>query len=108
MCIYIMPLLKTPKTSKVLREDSRTYLSRERYHVMLAQREDLNILNNDKLIVIFVEDSSINQITDVLFIAFSKVKHGFCIALRRPSKTLSVWIFPYTFQDGRYGSFQSV
>ena len=75
---------------------------------MLAQREDFNILNNDKLIMIFVEDGSINQITDVLFVAFGKVKHGFCIALRRPSQTLSVWIFSYTFQDGRYGSFQSL
>lgn len=75
---------------------------------MLAQRENLNIFDNDKLIVIFVKDSSINQITDVLFIAFGKVKHGFCIALGRPSQTFSVWIFSYTFQDGRYGCLQSL
>lgn len=76
--------------------------------MMLAQREDLDIFDNDKLIMIFVEDSSIDQITDILLIAFSKVEHGFCIALRRPSQTLSVWIFSYTFQDGRYSSFQSL
>lgn len=76
--------------------------------MMLAQREDLDIFDNDKLIMIFVKDSSIDQITDILLIAFSKVEHGFCIALRRPSQTLSVWIFSYTFQYGRYSSFQSL
>ena len=76
--------------------------------MMLAQREDLDIFDNDELIMIFVEDSSIDQITDVLLIAFSKVKHGFCIALRRSSQPLSVWIFSYTFQDSRYSSFQSL
>ena len=75
---------------------------------MFAQREDLDIFDNDELIVIFVEHSSINQITNVLLIAFSKVEHGFCITLRRPSQTLSVWIFSDAFQDGRYSSFQSL
>lgn len=65
--------------------------------MMLAQREDLDIFDDDELIMIFVEDSSIDQITDILLIAFSKVKHGSCIALRRPSQTFSVWIFSYTF-----------
>lgn len=82
------------------------HLSSEGYHMMLAQREDLDIFNNDKLIVIFMKDSSVDQITDVFLIAFSKVKHGFCIALRRPSQALSVWIFSYTFQNGGYSSFQ--
>ena len=82
------------------------YLPRKRYHMMLTQREDLNVFDNDELIMIFVEDCSIDQITDILLIAFSKVKHGFCIALRCSSQTLSVWIFPYTFQDSRYSAFQ--
>ena len=74
--------------------------------MMLAQRENLDIFDDDKLIMIFMKDSSIDQVTDVLLIAFSKVKHGFCIALRRSPQTLSVWIFPYTFEDGGYSSFQ--
>ena len=73
---------------------------------MLAQRKNLNIFYNDELIMIFVKDSSIDQITDVLLIAFRKVEHGFCIALRRPSQTLSVWVLSYTFKDGRYSCFQ--
>ena len=75
---------------------------------MLAQRKDLNVSDNDKLIMVFVKDSSIDQITDVLLISFCKVKQSFCVALGRTSQTLSVWIFSYTFQDGRYSSFQSL
>ena len=76
--------------------------------MMLAQRENLNIFNNDELIMIFVEHSSVNQITDVFLIAFSKVKHSFGIAFRGPSQTLPVRIFSYTFQNGAYSSFQSL
>ena len=75
---------------------------------MLAQREDLDIFDNYELIMIFVEDGPIDQITDVLLIALCKVKHSFSTALRRPSQTLSVWIFSYAFQNGLYSAFKSL
>ena len=103
-----MSMSKLPNIVEILREDSGTYLSSERYHMMLAQRKDLDIFDNDELIMIFVEDSPIDQIPDVLLIAFRKVEHGFCIALRRPSQTLPGWVLSYTLQDGRYSSFQSL
>ena len=63
---------KIPSTLEVLK-DLGSYLSSKRYHMMLAQRKNLDIFNNDELIMIFVEDSSIDQITDVLLVAFGKV-----------------------------------
>ena len=94
--------------TEILKEDSGSYLPSKRYHMVFAQREDLDIFDNHELIMIFVEDCSVDQVTDVLLIAFGEVKHGFCIALRRPSQTLSVRIFTYTFQNSRYSPFQSV
>lgn len=58
---------------RVSRKDLEAYLSSERYHMVLTQRKDLDVFDNDKLIMVFVKNSSIDQITDVLLISFGKV-----------------------------------
>lgn len=43
--------------------EDMTHLAGEGHQVMLAKTEDFNVLDNDKLIVVFVEDSAIHDIS---------------------------------------------
>jgi uncharacterized protein (DUF1684 family) len=67
---------------------------------MLAETEDLDILYDDKLIVVFVKDGTINNVSQVLLVAFGKVHHGFRITLGRAMKTLSFRVFSDTLEQG--------
>jgi hypothetical protein len=67
---------------------------------MLAETEDLDILYNDKLIVVFVKDGTINNVSQILLIAFGKVHHGFRITFGRAMKTLSLRILSDTLEQG--------
>lgn len=66
---------------------------------MLAETEDLDVLYDDELIVIFVEDSAINNVPQILFVTFGEVHHSLCIALRRTMKALSFWVFSNAFKQ---------
>ena len=48
------------------------HLSHKRHHVMFAQREDFNVLYNYQLVMIFMEDGTVDKISHVLFIAFGE------------------------------------
>lgn len=72
--------------------------------MVFAQREDIDILYNDQLIVVLMKNSSIDQISHVLFIAFCEVEHGLCISLGSFPETLSFWILPDTFENGLHSS----
>lgn len=51
--------------------------------MVFTQREHLNILNNNQLIVVFVEDCAIDEIPDVLFVPLCEIHHGFGVSLWR-------------------------
>ncbi len=52
----------------------------ERYHVVLAQTEYLNVLDDDELVVVLVEDCAVNEVSHVLFVALGEVHQGFGVA----------------------------
>jgi hypothetical protein len=68
--------------------------------MMLAQTEDLDILYDDKLIVVFVKDGTINNVSQILLVTFGKVHHGFRITFGRAMETFSFRIFSNTLEQG--------
>jgi hypothetical protein len=67
-----------------------THLSGKRNQVMLAETENLNVLHDDELIVIFVEDGAVNNVSQVLLVAFGKVHHSFCITFGGAPESFSM------------------
>jgi hypothetical protein len=59
---------------------------------MLTKREDFYILDNHKLIVIFVKDCTIDKVSYVLLVAFCEIHQCFCISFRCLSQTFSFWV----------------
>ena len=78
----------------------KVYLPRKGYHVMFTQRENLNVLDDYELIVVLVEHCTIDQIPDVLLVAFGEEKHSLCKPIRRPSKAFSLRIFANALEYG--------
>lgn len=68
------------------------YLAGKWYHMMLTQREYLYIFDNYQFIMVLMEDSSIDKITDVLLIPFGEEEHSFGISLRRTPQAFSLRI----------------
>jgi hypothetical protein len=77
-----------------------THLSGKRNQVMLAETEDLDILYDDKLIVIFMKDGAVNNVSQVLLVAFGKVHHSFCITFGGAVKTLSFRVLSDALEQG--------
>lgn len=67
---------------------------------MLAQTKDLNVLDNDELIVIFVEDGAIYNVSQILLVSLGEEHHGFCVAFWSTVQSLPVRIFANTLEDG--------
>jgi hypothetical protein len=76
-----------------------THLSGEGDQMVLAKTENLNVLYDDELVVIFVEDSAVNNVPQVLLVALGKVHHSFCITLRSTMETLSFRVFSNTLEQ---------
>jgi hypothetical protein len=72
--------------------------------MMLTHRKDLNILDNNHLIVILMEHSSIHNIPQVLLIPFREEHHGLGVALGRLEEALAVGIFADAFEDRADGA----
>jgi hypothetical protein len=53
--------------------------------MMLAQREYLNVLYNHELVVILVEDGTIHNVAQILFVALCKEEQRFGIPVWRVS-----------------------
>lgn len=66
---------------------------------MLTQREDFNVFDNDKFIVVFVENSTIDKVPDIFLIAFGEIHHGIGIPFRCPSQSFSFWVFPNALKN---------
>jgi hypothetical protein len=62
-----------------------TYLSGKGDEMMLAQREDLNVLDNHELVVILVEDGTIHNVAQILFVALCKEEQRLGIPVWRVS-----------------------
>jgi hypothetical protein len=60
--------------------------------VVFAQAKYINVLDNHHLVVAFVEDSSVDNVTHVLLVALGEEQHRFGIPLRRGQQTLSIRI----------------
>ena len=66
--------------------------------MVLAEGEDLDISHNDELIVVLVEDSTVDDVAQVLFIALGEEEQGLSIALGCVQQSLAVWIFAQTLK----------
>lgn len=71
---------------------------------MFAQAEHFNILHNYQLVVILMKYSTIDNVPQILFIAFREEHHGFCVALRCAIKSFSIRVFADTLQHSSYGT----
>ncbi len=49
------------------------YLAGERYHVMLAEAEDLDVLDDDHLVMSLVEYGVVDDILDILLVSFGEM-----------------------------------
>lgn len=82
----------------------RTHLAHEGDHMMLAQREYLDVFHDNQLVMVFVENGTIDQVAHILLIAFSEVKHGLRISFGCFAKTLSFRVLPDTLQNSPHSS----
>lgn len=76
-----------------------SYPSGEWHEMVLAQGENFNVLDNDELVMIFVEYSAVDDVAKILLIAFREEHHGFCISLWCVMQAFPIWIFSYTFEQ---------
>ena len=83
-----------------------THLSSEWHQVVLAEREDLNVLHNNQLIVILVEDSAVNDVAKILLVALGEEQHSLSIALWGIQQTLAVGILTKAFQHSPHSTRQ--
>lgn len=68
--------------------------------MVLAQREDLNVLDYDKFIMVLVENGTIHNITKVLLISLCEEQQRFRVAFRCVQQTLSIGVFTKAFEYG--------
>ncbi len=69
-------------------------------HVVLAQGEEFNVLDNDHVVVGLLEHGALDNLFAVLEIALRKELHGFGHALGGLEKTLAVHVLTQKSQDG--------
>jgi hypothetical protein len=66
--------------------------------MVLAKREYLNVSHNDKLVMVLVEDSAVDNVAQVLFVALGEEEQRLCIALWSIQQSLAIWIFTQTLE----------
>ena len=76
------------------------YLAGEWHHVVLTERKDLDVLDDDELVVVLVEDGAVDQVSDILFVPLCEEHQCLGISLRRLSQALSFRVFTDAFEDG--------
>ena len=69
------------------------YLAREGYHVVLAEREHLDILDHHQLVMVLVKHRPVDQVSHVLFVALGEEQHSLGVSLGRASESLSLRVF---------------
>jgi hypothetical protein len=83
-----------------------TYLAHERDQMVLAQGEDLNVLHYNHLVVVLVEDSAINDVSQILLVALGEEQQGLRIALRCVQQPLTVRVLAQALQHSAYSAGQ--
>lgn len=78
---------------------ANVHFARERDEVVLAHGEDLDVLDDDELVVVFGEDGVVDDRLQVFLVAFGEVEHGFCVARWRVEEALAVGVFTDAFED---------
>ena len=68
--------------------------------MMLTKREDLYIFDNDKLIVVFVKDGTVDKVTYILLVAFGEIHQCFRIARGCLFQTFSFGVLSNTLKYG--------
>lgn len=68
-------------------------------HVVFAEGENFNIFDDDQLIVVFVENCAINEVSHVLFITFGEKHKGFGITFGGMEEAFSGRIFANTLEN---------
>lgn len=72
--------------------------------MVLAQREDVDILDNNQLIMVLMEDRTVHQVPDILLIALGEVKHSLGISQGSLAETLALRVLSNAFEDCPNGS----
>lgn len=75
------------------------YLSREWYEVVLAEAEDVNVLDNDNFIVPFVEECAIDNTLEVNLVSLGQEQQRLPIPRWSGFQPLPIWIFAYTLKQ---------
>jgi hypothetical protein len=74
--------------------------------MMFAQREQLNILDNYQLIMVFVKDRPVHKVANVLLISFREEKYGFSVSLWCASQPFPFYILANAFEYGFHSAFE--
>ena len=75
------------------------HLAYKWHHMMLAETENFYVFDDDKLVMVFVKDSTVNKVSHILFVAFCEVHKSFRISFRRFSQAFSFWVFADALED---------
>jgi hypothetical protein len=67
--------------------------------MVFTKRENLNILYDDQLVMVFMEHSSIHDVPQVLLVTLCEEHYGSGKSLRRLKQSLARRIFTYTLQN---------
>lgn len=73
------------------------YLPSKRDQMMFAETEDFNVLHNNHLVVALVEDGVVDDVSDVLLVAFCEEQHCLRISGGRIEYSLSVRVLTNAF-----------
>jgi hypothetical protein len=76
------------------------HLPDERHHVVFAQTEYLNILDDDEFVVVFVENCAVNEVSHILFVALGEIHQGLGVAFGSFPQPFALGIFADAFEDG--------
>ena len=80
------------------REDVRTNLAHKGNQMVLAKGEDLDVPHNDELVMVLVEDSTVDDVAQVLFVALCEKEQRFRVALWCVEQPLTVGVFAQTLE----------
>lgn len=74
--------------------------------MVLAQREHLDILDDNQLIVIFMENSTVDEIPNILLVSLCEVKHSLGVSLGRLPQSFSLRVLSDAFQNSSHSTGQ--
>ena len=83
-----------------VRDIGHVRLADEGKHMVLAQREQLDVLDQDHLAVRLREDSGLDNLLAILEITLGQELHGFCHALRGLEETFPLDVLTEELEDG--------